>query len=96
MEGTFMLGINRYFSGALLAMAIATPGVVAAIPAPQEVHVRVYDSQHRDYHNWDDREDRAYHRYYTEQHREYRAYDKENAKRQREYWKWRHNHPDRD
>jgi hypothetical protein len=91
-----MLGINRFFGAALLAVAIAAPAVVAATPAPQEVQVRVYDSHHHDYHNWDDREDRAYRRYYTEQHREYRAYDKENAKRQREYWKWRHNHPDRD
>jgi hypothetical protein len=91
-----MLGIHRFLGAALLAAAIAAPAVVAATPAPQEVQVRVYDSHHRDYHNWDDREDRAYRRYYTEQHREYRAYDKENAKRQRAYWKWRHNHPDRD
>ncbi len=91
-----MLGINRFFSAALLAAAIAAPAVVLAAPAPQEVQVRIYDSHHRDYHNWDDREDRAYRRYYTEQHREYRAYDRENARRQRAYWKWRHNHPDRD
>ena len=91
-----MLGINRLFSGALLAVAISAPAVLAAAPAPQALQVRVYDSNHRDYHNWDDREDRAYRRYYTEQHREYRAYDQENARRQRAYWKWRHNHPDRD
>ena len=49
-----MLGINRYLSGALLAVAIAAPVVVSATPAPQELQVRVYDSNHRDYHNWDD------------------------------------------
>ncbi|MEQ1472866.1 MAG: hypothetical protein ABLQ96_03540 [Candidatus Acidiferrum sp.] len=91
-----MLGIHRFFSAALLAAAIAAPLVVAATPAPQELQVRVYDRDHRDYHNWDDREDRAHRRYYTEQHREYRAYDRENARRQRAYWRWRHNHPDRD
>jgi hypothetical protein len=95
-EEYFMLGINRILSGALLAVAIAAPVVVTATPAPQELQVRVYDSNHRDYHNWDDHEDRAYRRYYSEQHRQYRAYDRENARRQRAYWKWRHNHPDRD
>jgi hypothetical protein len=95
-EEYFMLGINRILSGALLAVAIAAPVVVTATPTPQELQVRVYDSNHRDYHNWDDHEDRAYRRYYSEQHRQYRAYDRENARRQRAYWKWRHNHPDRD
>ena len=57
---------------------------------------RYYDTQHRDWHQWNDREDRAYRRYLEERHREYREYGKLNNREQREYWKWRHNHPDTD
>jgi hypothetical protein len=91
-----MLGINRYISSLLLVAAIAAPTIVMATPKPQELQVRVYDRDHRDYHNWDDREDRAYRRYYTERHKTYREYDKQRARDQRNYWKWRHEHPDRD
>jgi len=39
--------------------------------------VRVYD--HSDYHNWDDREDRAYRRYLDEKHEPYRDYKKQDS-----------------
>jgi len=67
-------------------------------PKPQEasVQVRVCDRDHRDYHNWDDREDRAYRRYYVVQRKTYRAYDRQNSRAQRKYWRWRHHHPDND
>jgi hypothetical protein len=55
---------------------------------------RVYDRAHKDYHNWDDNEDRTYRQYYSEQHRDYRDYDKLNRRQQNEYWNWRHNHSD--
>jgi hypothetical protein len=38
-------------------------------PKPQEASVRVYDRDHRDYRNWDDREDHAYRRYLGVQRR---------------------------
>jgi hypothetical protein len=67
-------------------------------PKPQEAsaQVRVYDRDHRDNHNWDDREDRAYRRYFVVQHRSYRGYDRQNPRGQRNYWRWRHSHPDND
>jgi len=49
-----------------------------------------------DYHNWDDREDRAYRRYLVEQHRSYREYNRQHHGVQRQYWNWRNSHPDRD
>jgi hypothetical protein len=58
--------------------------------------VRIYDEPHRDYHRWDDREERAYRAYLTEQHREYREFKRLERRDQEEYWAWRHNHPDRD
>jgi hypothetical protein len=93
-----MQGINRYIKSILLvaAMAVPTAVVIAASPQEASVQVRVFDSNHHDYHNWDDHEDRAYRQYMTEQHRSYREYNKESSRNQRNYWKWRHNHPDHD
>ena len=59
-------------------------------PTPQE-H-RVYDREHKDYHNWTKDEDHMYREYLGEQHRKYRAYSHLSAKQQREYWRWRHDH----
>jgi hypothetical protein len=69
---------------AAITMPAATIGCAA--------HVRVYDSGFRDYHSWDDHEDRAYRRYLNERHEEYREFNKRNAKEQEDYWKWRHSH----
>ena len=77
----------------MLSAAIAAGGSVVLAGTPQE-HVRVYDPGHKDYHNWDDREDHAYRRYLKDRHEEYRAYAKLKEKQQREYWEWRHSHPD--
>jgi len=89
---------NRYISLLFLAVAIAAPALVVAGAKAQEasVQVRVYDRDHRDYHNWDDHEDRAYRRYLVEQHRSYRTYQRQHYRTQRHYWNWRHSHPDRD
>ena len=98
LEDSFMQHIDRYISSLLLAAAIAAPTAIMAGPRPQEasVQVRVYDRNHRDYHNWDDREDHAYRGYLQERHKTYREYDKQNNREQKNYWNWRHSHPDRD
>ena len=86
---------NRYISSLVLAAAIAVPTVVLANALPQEasVQVRVYDSHHHDYHNWDEREDHAYRSYLTDQHRPYVVYEHQNHHVQSNYWTWRHSHP---
>jgi hypothetical protein len=99
-----MESIRRYISSMLLAAAIAAPMAVVSTAAPQDRddrdrdhdRSRVYDRDHKDYHNWDDREDHAYRSYLTENHKTYREYNKQNARMQRDYWKWRHEHPDHD
>jgi hypothetical protein len=90
--------LNRYINSLLLAAAVAVPSAIMAGPKPQDasIRVRVYDRDHRDYHNWDDHEDHAYRRYLGEQHREYREYDRQHYRVQKHYWKWRHEHPDGD
>jgi hypothetical protein len=98
MEDYNMHRAHRYIATLFLAGALAGPLPMMAAPATQDasVQVRVYDRDHKDYHNWDDREDHAYRGYLTERHQTYREYDKQNHKTQSQYWKWRHEHPDHD
>jgi hypothetical protein len=85
---------HRFVSAAILTIGLLAFGPLVAAATPQDVQVRVYDSGHHDYHNWDDREDHAYRGYLTERHENYRAYEKQSHKRQHYYWNWRHSHPD--
>ena len=93
--------VNRahgYIASLLLTTALAAPVSLLAAPGPQEarVQVRVYDRDHKDYHNWDDRENHAWGVYLTENHRNSHEYAKANKKEQGQYWNWRHSHPDKD
>ena len=55
---------------------------------------RYYDADHRDYHEWNEREDRAYHRYWEDRHRHYIDWERASEAQRRAYWRWRHEHPD--
>ena len=87
---------HRVMNSLLLAAALVTPVAISAAPAPQRVgvQVRVYDHNHKDYHNWDDCEESSYRRYLVEQHHSYREYAKQRRRTQDQYWNWRHRHPD--
>jgi hypothetical protein len=89
---------NLLLSGLFLTAALAISGpIVAAAPAQDAgIQVRVYDSHHHDYHNWDDREDRAYRNYQQQRHDSYVAYEHRKHSYQQHYWNWRHSHPDHD
>jgi hypothetical protein len=54
---------------------------------------RYYDKSHKEYHNWDSKEDGAYQRYQTEHH-EKRGFTELNSRQQSAYWSWRHDHPE--
>ncbi len=53
---------------------------------------RIYDRDHRDYHAWNNDEDRLYRDYLGEHHRRYVAFSRMNRKQQHAYWQWRHDH----
>ena len=59
-------------------------------------HQRYYDREHRDWHEWNEAERRAYRHWLMEERREhaYREYNRLNAREQREYWRRRHEHRD--
>jgi len=87
---------NRYITSLFLTAALAAPVAIMAVPVPQEGRNqnRVYDKQHKDYHNWDDNENRAWGQYLTENHKSSHEYSKANKKEQSQYWNYRHAHPD--
>ena len=55
-----------------------------------------YDRDHKDCHNWDDHENRAYQSWEEARHRTHREFSRLKAKERSEYWRWRHEHPDND
>jgi hypothetical protein len=87
---------SLFLSSLFLTAALVAPLAIRANAAPPQVSIRIYDRDHRDYHDWDDREDHAYRRYLAAQHRRYLEYNRQHYRVQRHYWNWRHSHPDRD
>ncbi len=87
---------HRYFASLLLTAVLAGPMSIMAVPSPagEAVTVRVYDRRHRDYHNWDDRENHAWGVYLTTNHRRHYEYVRAHRRDQDRYWEWRHSHPD--
>ncbi len=87
---------HRYIASLFLTAALAAPVPILAASVSQDatVQVRVYDKDHKDYHNWDDNENRAWGQFLTEKHRKPHDFSKANKKEQSQYWDWRHAHPD--
>jgi len=77
----------------LLGAAIIAP--VAAKADDRNHHEKqYYDREGRDYHTWNNQENRAYRAYLQDQHRDYREFRKVRPNQQAEYFRWRHAHPD--
>jgi hypothetical protein len=53
---------------------------------------RYRDVDGRDYHYWNDNEDRQYRTYLVEQHRVYVPFVKVDGRRRQEYFRYRHEH----
>ena len=91
-----MQRLHTYIASLFMTAALAAPVSIMALPIPQEAgaQARVYDRGHKDYHNWDENENRAWGQYLTENHRDAHEYAKSNKREQQQYWNWRHEHPD--
>jgi hypothetical protein len=89
---------HRYIGSLLLAAALAAPVAILAAPAPNDdgVQIRFYDSRHKDYHNWDDRENKSWGVYLSDNHKRSHEFSRSSRREQSHYWNWRHSHPDRD
>jgi len=90
----------RYLAPFFLAAALVAPVAIVAVPVPvpqdARVQVRVYDKDHKDYHDWNDNENRAWGQYQTENRQKSYEFSRANHKQQSQYWNWRHSHPDKD
>ena len=87
--------MHRLFilSAFVLGAAVIAP---IAVRADDRDHreKRYYDRNGRDYHTWNNNEDRAYRQYLVEQHRNYREFHGVRRNDQQQYFIWRHTHPD--
>jgi hypothetical protein len=86
----------RLISSLILAAAITAPMAIVAAATPNDdgVQIRVYDRNHKDYHNWDDHENTAWGVYLTNNHRKPHEFAHSSRREQANYWNWRHSHPD--
>jgi hypothetical protein len=94
---------SEILSTFLLGAALIVPVAVRAQDEPREKTTttttttetkRYYDPVEKDYHAWNDQEDRAYRVYLKEKHRDYVEFPHVKVTEQREYFRWRHGHPD--
>jgi hypothetical protein len=85
-----------FLSSLFMGAALIAPMAITVSAAPQAISVRVYDRNHKDYHNWDDREERSYQTFRVEHPKYQVTYSKAKHSQQNEYWTWRHAHPDHD
>jgi hypothetical protein len=96
--------MQKFLVATFLSAALLVPAVAYAQDRDRDDHRDqdqqhnrlIYDKQHKDYHDWNDREDQAWHRYLESRRRAYIDYARANRREQREYWNWRHEHPDSD
>jgi hypothetical protein len=97
LEDLNMHGAKRFFGSLILTVALIAPVSVIAAPNPQSasLQVRVYDRNHKDYHNWDDNENQAWGRFEVENKTKPHQYSKSSRKEQSQYWNWRHDNPDK-
>jgi hypothetical protein len=92
-----MKTMTGFWSAAFLGAALIAPFAFfpTALRAEPQAGVVVYhDKSHHDDHEWNGREDQAYHMYGNEHHYKYREFHTLNGHEQQSYWKWRHHHSD--
>ena len=82
---------TRYFAALILASAITA--IPMAFADDHDTH-RYYDKNHKDYHQWNDNEDRSYGIFLNENHIQVHTFRKAKPEEQQRYWTWRHDHPD--
>jgi hypothetical protein len=94
-EDHYMHRAKRFIASLILTAAFAAPVAIMAASTPQVgVQVRVYDKNHKDYHNWDDHENQQWGIYLNANHKKPHEFAKANKREQANYWNWRHSHPD--
>jgi hypothetical protein len=88
--------MNRFLllSALVLGTTMMIGPVVARADDANHNEKRYYDRNGKDYHAWNNNEDRAYRSYLQEQHQDYRDFNRMKRPQQQQYFTWRHTHPD--
>ena len=86
--------MKKILTALSLSMALVTPVCLQAQDHDRDHDQRYYDKRHKDYHQWNANEDRAYHMYWEQRHHGYVDWDHASAAQRQSYWDWRHNHSD--
>src|SRR5581483_10860047 len=86
--------IRKYAGAAFLIVAMAIPAATLGQDGHRDENRqdRYYDSNHKDYHEWNDNENQQWQQYQTERHKQYGDFSHASRRRQQAYWKWRHEH----
>jgi hypothetical protein len=94
----------RYFKVIVLSAALIVPVLVSAQDRDHpdnkgqnnQQNKRYEDKAHKDSHEWNADEDKAYRGYLQEHHKKYQDFAKAKKSQQSDYWNWRHAHSDSD
>lgn len=88
--------MSKILGGLIISIALAAPIAIQAQDHNDQnnENKRVYDSSHKDYHQWNSQEDSNYHQWLKDNHRKDHDWNEASKKEQQEYWNYRHDHPD--
>lgn len=85
-----MKTLNRCAAALLLTLGLTAPLVMAE----DQNSKRYYDKKNKDYHQWNDNEQKSYGVFLGEKHIAVHVFTKAKPTEQQQYWQWRHEHPD--
>ena len=90
------LPVSMLLGSLMLSAVLIAPATARADDnnKNKQQNKRYYDKKNKDYHEWNDHEDRAYRTYLQENHQDYREFNKVKRPQQDQYYQWRHEHPD--
>jgi len=84
--------MKRYAAALLLAVGLTLTAPL--VMADDHNNQRYYDKTHKDYHQWNDNEDRNFSLFLGEKHIKVHTWKQSRPSEQQQYWNWRHEHPD--
>jgi hypothetical protein len=85
--------MKRYLSVLMLGATLIVPTVAKADDDDRRHH-RYYDRSRRDWHEWNEKEERAYRHYLKEQRRREIDFERAHRRDREQYFRWRHEHPE--
>lgn len=85
--------MNRYAITLFVVAGLGTPLMVKADDHDHD-NKRYYDKEHKDYHEWNENEERNFAIFLNGKHLAIHTWDRASPRERQEYWNWRHQHPD--